>query len=70
MIWHWLFEQWVLMYPNIFAFSIWTIAAIIVTHVRATAKREELERHVKLQRHYNKNDPYTLDTPDSAHPGD
>ena len=54
MIWHWLnTELWGPMWPNIFAPSAITLAAVIVGHVRASRQRqrnhEDMKRHVTEQ---------------------
>jgi hypothetical protein len=51
LILHWLnSEYWGVSWPNIFAPSVWTVLAIVVSHIRASRQRErqqaELKQHV------------------------
>lgn len=50
MIWHWLnVHLWAPMWPNMFAPSMITLAAVVISHVKARRHRER--QHEDLKRH-------------------
>lgn len=50
MIWHWLnVHLWAPMWPNMFAPSVFTVAAVVLSHIRGYRQRER--QHEDMKRH-------------------